>query len=270
MLQAASNARSAATAWENASNRELTRMNDAAQAWLADMTARREKRIESLKARTADLMNELRTELATKQAELRNHVQQRTTSLQNEWARQTEAAEATRVAAVKRFLADRTAELKAAIESINRDREQFLSQLNEDLTGLLANWQSALSDAQSIATENRHLADGLTRWPVLKGSPWQPPRQLPASLTVGKILCSLPVPPSDVELHEQNNLCTELPAVLRFPRETSICIEHNADGREAAMQFVRSTLLRLLTTIPPGRVQFTLIDPIGLGRASPP
>jgi DNA segregation ATPase FtsK/SpoIIIE-like protein len=44
-------------------------------------------------------------------------------------------------------------------------------------------------------------------------------------------------------------------------------VEHDAAGREPALEFLRMLLLRLLTTVIPGRIQFTLIDPAGLGQS---
>ncbi|MFM7919899.1 MAG: hypothetical protein ACKPJJ_06700, partial [Planctomycetaceae bacterium] len=57
----------------------------------------------------------------------------------------------------------------------------------------------------------------------------------------------------------------QFPALLAFPADTSISICHDAAGRERALDFVRMLLLRLLTGVLPGRIQFTLIDPVGLG-----
>src|SRR4029079_17825300 len=35
---------------------------------------------------------------------------------------------------------------------------------------------------------------------------------------------------------------------------------------EQAIQTLQTTMIRLLTSLPPGRVRFTLIDPVGLGQ----
>ena len=101
----------------------------------------------------------------------------------------------------------------------------------------------------------------------MRGSNWNVPTSLPAALPVGDLLATLPAPPQGDGQEPVANLCLELPGILNFPRDTSIVIEHDATGREPAIEFVRSILLRLLTSIMPGRVQFTLIDPVGLGQS---
>jgi hypothetical protein len=59
----------------------------------------------------------------------------------------------------------------------------------------------------------------------------------------------------------------QTPALLRFPTDLSLAIRHDAAGREPALDFLRMLLLRLLTSVVPGRLQFTLIDPGGLGQS---
>jgi hypothetical protein len=43
-------------------------------------------------------------------------------------------------------------------------------------------------------------------------------------------------------------------------------IEAEDAGRDAAAQLVQNVMLRLLTSLPPGKVRFTIIDPVGLGE----
>ena len=58
-----------------------------------------------------------------------------------------------------------------------------------------------------------------------------------------------------------------VPALLAFPDFANLLIRYEPEGREAAVATLRLTMLRLLTSLPAGRVQFTLIDPVGLGRS---
>src|SRR3712207_8761514 len=39
----------------------------------------------------------------------------------------------------------------------------------------------------------------------------------------------------------------------------------SGEGRNQAAESVQAVMLRLLTAIPPGKVRFTIIDPVGLG-----
>ena len=59
----------------------------------------------------------------------------------------------------------------------------------------------------------------------------------------------------------------EVPAWISMPRQASLLIEHDRTRRDDAIELLRATMFNLLTTLPPGRVKFTLIDPVGLGQS---
>ncbi len=71
----------------------------------------------------------------------------------------------------------------------------------------------------------------------------------------GKEMRLVPPPPYDV------------PAWLSMPKQASVLIEHDRVKRDAAIELVRATMFNLLTTLPAGRVKFSLIDPVGLGQS---
>jgi DNA segregation ATPase FtsK/SpoIIIE, S-DNA-T family len=58
----------------------------------------------------------------------------------------------------------------------------------------------------------------------------------------------------------------QLPAVLSFPAHGSLMIHTDRIGRAAGLETLQMVMTRLLTTLPPGRVKFTIIDPVGLGQ----
>ncbi|MBM4467314.1 MAG: cell division protein FtsK, partial [Chloroflexi bacterium] len=60
--------------------------------------------------------------------------------------------------------------------------------------------------------------------------------------------------------------CITLPALLYFPGDRSILFKAAGSTKDTAVQAVQSLLLRLLATLPPGKLRFLLIDPVGLGQ----
>ena len=58
----------------------------------------------------------------------------------------------------------------------------------------------------------------------------------------------------------------ELPALRPFPAAANLLIETPAEGRTAALAVLQASMFRLLTSLPPGMVRFTIVDPIGIGR----
>jgi hypothetical protein len=58
------------------------------------------------------------------------------------------------------------------------------------------------------------------------------------------------------------------PALLAFPDHADLLIESSGEtGRKAALDALQGVMMRLLTSLPPGKVRFTLIDPVDLGRS---
>jgi S-DNA-T family DNA segregation ATPase FtsK/SpoIIIE len=57
-----------------------------------------------------------------------------------------------------------------------------------------------------------------------------------------------------------------VPASVAFPRQASLLIQSDRDGRADALRIVQMVMARLLTGLPAGRVRFTMIDPIGRGE----
>ena len=57
-----------------------------------------------------------------------------------------------------------------------------------------------------------------------------------------------------------------LPSVLAFPAQASLLLHSDHAGRPDAIRTLQMMMARLLTSLPPGRVRFTIIDPVGLGQ----
>ena len=57
------------------------------------------------------------------------------------------------------------------------------------------------------------------------------------------------------------------PALLAVPGRCSLLLQTERAGRQQAIDALRVVMLRLLMTLRPGRVRFTIIDPVGLGES---
>jgi len=58
-----------------------------------------------------------------------------------------------------------------------------------------------------------------------------------------------------------------IPLALTFPAEGSLLFETSGSGEPAVVDTVNNVILRLLTSTPPGKLAFTIIDPVGLGQS---
>ena len=72
--------------------------------------------------------------------------------------------------------------------------------------------------------------------------------------------------PTDPRLREGVPSAFVFPSLVPFPDRANLLIEAPREGRAAAAALLQAAMLRLLTSLPPGMVRFTIIDPIGIGR----
>src|SRR5262249_3630092 len=57
-----------------------------------------------------------------------------------------------------------------------------------------------------------------------------------------------------------------LPLLLTYPQQGSILFESTNSGHDEMIGALNSAILRLLSIAPPGRLNFTIFDPVGLGQ----
>ena len=57
-----------------------------------------------------------------------------------------------------------------------------------------------------------------------------------------------------------------VPLTLHVPDEASLLVETDGAGRDEVIEMMNTIILRLLATSPPGKLNFTIIDPVGLGE----
>jgi hypothetical protein len=74
------------------------------------------------------------------------------------------------------------------------------------------------------------------------------------------------VPLSGKELAWPGMTQFTVPLLLSVPRQASILFETKTSGHEQVIGALNNLVLRLLTSSPPGRLAFTIFDPVGLGQ----
>lgn len=100
---------------------------------------------------------------------------------------------------------------------------------------------------------------------------WSPEKHIPEQLPIGRWDLNLNdwdgAVSNDVRLAPRTTQY-RLPATLEFPNECSVLFESPSDeARQQAIATMQSLMLRLLTLIPPGKIRFTIIDPVSLGES---
>ncbi|MGA1393136.1 MAG: FtsK/SpoIIIE domain-containing protein, partial [Phycisphaerales bacterium] len=58
----------------------------------------------------------------------------------------------------------------------------------------------------------------------------------------------------------------DLPLLLDLPARRGLLVEVEPASRSRGLEALQAAVLRILTTLPPGKVRLTLVDPVGLGQ----
>jgi hypothetical protein len=169
-----------------------------------------------------------------------------------------------RNASVAEIDAKRDGDLHAAQEHRATATAQADRTYRDARQSLEHRWKSGLSRISAGFSEN----DGQLYypWDDPYWQSWAPPRKFATRVRFGELQIDLKQLTDYVPKHLKLPDRFAVPALLAFPRQASLLIETDRLGRAEAIRTLQMVMTRLLTTLPPGRVRFTMLDPVGLGQ----
>ena len=167
----------------------------------------------------------------------------------------------------RRFEEDQQAAQTRHDRLLEESRQRHESEWN----AMAAQWREGMTRLYDTFSrmdqESRNFFPG---WVDPAWQQWRPPTVPPPAIRFGEFTVRLDQVPgglsADPQLAPLGPEVLGLPALVPFPQQGSLLIQAAGEGRQAAVQLLQSVMLRLLATIPPGKVRFTIIDPVGLGE----
>lgn len=125
-------------------------------------------------------------------------------------------------------------------------------------------------DYEALASVAPASRDSFPSWDTGNWEQWSPPTQFDHAvpfaelkLDFAKLADGLP---EDERLALPGSSDLEVPLHLCFPDEGSLLFETEDAGRTEAIDLFNSLILRLLAEVPPGKLAFTIFDPVALGE----
>ncbi len=181
-------------------------------------------------------------------------------------------------AADRRF-ADRTsaAEERSAAEQsrltrqFEQERVESRADYERATAALASEWRDVLEDvAEGVDAVDDAVCEVYPPWDGGPWHGWRPPAELPSALRFGTVRVPRAlVPhaePADERLLPLVPPDLELPALTPFPSGASLVLRAAGEGRARAVAALQGVMFRMLTAVPPGKVRFTILDPVGLGQ----
>ncbi len=136
---------------------------------------------------------------------------------------------------------------------------------------LEAEWKNRTEALYGIITSSGALAEKLfPSWDAPAWKEWTPPREFAHAAKFAQIQTDLQklceAMPKDKRLSLSGPSRFSLPLCLGYPNHGSVLFETAESGHDQAIAALNNIILRLLSVAPPGRLNFTIIDPVGLGQ----
>ncbi len=150
-------------------------------------------------------------------------------------------------------------------------KEQVRTRYDTRWTTLAARWREGMARVSSeLGAVSRAVGEIGPSWDDSSWPDRPLPRRVPPVIRMGTAAVDLAALPggisSEPRLMDGIARKFELPALRPFPGAANLLIETPNESRNAAIEVLQASMFRLLTSLPPGMVRFTIIDPIGIGR----
>jgi DNA segregation ATPase FtsK/SpoIIIE-like protein len=141
---------------------------------------------------------------------------------------------------------------------------------------LFDEWQTAMQQlaAHTMQHQGQVLLTGhggsdiTTPWSSANAT--SAPNAVPSAVSFGKVVVPMGDFPRNGDISTQLAQITPggfaFALAAKFPEQAGMVIQAPPAGRAAALAALQAYVLRLLTTLPPGKARFTIIDPLGLGE----
>jgi len=162
-------------------------------------------------------------------------------------------------------------DVATARQNYDQRMAESRAQYDSEQAALDTRWKEGLSRIRRLLEETGrpNLQAGLD-WNAGKLSDWTPPQDFAAFVPFGHWRLDLTQLAASVRQRApflaERPATASIPALLSPPSRCSLFLQTQRAGRQEAIDALRAVMLRLLTSLPPGRVHFTIIDPVGLGE----
>ncbi|WP_146401556.1 FtsK/SpoIIIE domain-containing protein [Pseudobythopirellula maris] len=170
-------------------------------------------------------------------------------------------------------LADLTRQRDEFLKQLERDHELRTVKIQEDheaaWQGMFERWLTRFDDVRAELRDMRAEAQRLfPDFAETAYAEWPKPTQTAPAIRFGRMAIDLENiehgAPEDERLAPPETRL-EAPALMTLSEDPTLLVSTGATTRAEGLDLMRGVMLRFFTAMPPGRVRFTIIDPLGLG-----
>ena len=172
-----------------------------------------------------------------------------------------------RVERIQRDIQDYLDELERTCEN----RETALrNEMESQWQTLERDWKTAVKPLFATIVSAQSQAAKFPEWNRSTVQSWTPPAVFEHAAKFARVVVDVEkladALPTDPRLALPGPCHFEAPLLLTFPQQGSVLFETSDASTEGVVACVNNIILRLLSEAPPGRLNFTIFDPVGLGQ----
>jgi hypothetical protein len=193
--------------------------------------------------------------------------------------RRNEAFHTAKMADIERLRSDTNAMIVREAEARRKelakgwDAKQAKLKAEQDAAWhtLEAEWKTAVLPLCDTLQRLKADADTLfPEWELSRWEKWNPPGEFKNAAKFGRLEVDIEkfagTTTRERKLPLPCDSTLSLPLALSYPREGAILFETAKTGAEEALTCINNIIFRLLSITPPGKLSFTIFDPVGLGQ----
>jgi S-DNA-T family DNA segregation ATPase FtsK/SpoIIIE len=244
---------------------ELREQRDADQKALAE---RIQRKIDEAAAKSAAELAQIQQHFPAKLAEMRDRQQASLADLLQENTASVSDLTSRRDGRIAQIEADYAADVKTIEEEHEADWQRMFERWLTSYDDVRAELRDMRAECQRLFPDFATTDYPLKASADNEGSGWRPPTQPPEAIAFGKTVIDL----ADIDngLSEDERLRPpetrlEAPALMNLSEHPTLVVTATGEGRKQGVELLRAMMLRIFTAMPPGKVRFTILDPVGLG-----
>lgn len=257
--------------WVAFSKKELDEQHRGFQRWQKEFVQDRENRLARIESTHAQKLHECQEHYHQRRNDTEADFTGKLDDIVKRRDMELRALDASFAQTSTRLAGECTTETDAIQHEYDHLKTQRSAEEEFDRGALSQAWLNGISDFTTDINRcgTKCLATS-PDWDDIAREDWTLPGDVPELIRFGHFDCDLAEIPEGLPRDERlqpDETRFEVPAILTFPESGSLLYKTKGDGRAAAVESMRNVMLRFLTSLPPGKVRFTVIDPAGLGEA---